>query len=368
MLEGEVDEKYFLSDKAVQGFIAHTKRHLEKGNGFKFEPTNGEGIAKTIVTAEGSRGYCNFIINNNNPQDKIIKHGSYSPSGYNASSVVDVNSISPTVMENHGTVTAVVCNEDKYKNMPLNAYTDGTCRTIKAQYQQSSVANFIRQDGLGATGVIAIKEGGVMVKEATKQGYAIAREGDSINIAIPNSKTRRGRVGHGIANTLDTGCQQAVVVKDGVMLDTYNQTIHNDVSCTIRTNINTANLHLIAEMKIKQVGNLVQHEVGFNNPQRGRLYDPSGISPTLNCCGGGGLEPKIVNCGENIRIRKLTPREYFRLQGVDDSDIDKIQAAGISNTQQYKLAGNSITVDVLYYIFKQMFLTDNIKTGQLELF
>lgn len=42
--------------------------------------------------------------------------------------------------------------------MPLNPYKDGTCRTIKAQYHQSSRANFIRQDGLGATGVIEVHE------------------------------------------------------------------------------------------------------------------------------------------------------------------------------------------------------------------
>ena len=58
---------------------------------------------------------------------------------------------------------------------------------------------------------------------------------------------------------------------------------------------------------------------------------------------------------ENFRIRKLTPRECFRLMGMRDSDIDKIQEAGISNTQQYKLAGNSIVVDVLEAIFKNLF-------------
>lgn len=56
------------------------------------------------------------------------------------------------------------------------------------------------------------------------------------------------------------------------------------------------------------------------------------------------------------RIRKLTPRECFRLMGVDDADIDKIQAAGISNSQQYKMAGNSIVVDVLYYQFFKAFI------------
>ena len=56
------------------------------------------------------------------------------------------------------------------------------------------------------------------------------------------------------------------------------------------------------------------------------------------------------------RIRKLTPRECFRLMGMRDDDIDKIQATGISNTQQYKIAGNSIVVNVLETIFKNLFM------------
>lgn len=58
---------------------------------------------------------------------------------------------------------------------------------------------------------------------------------------------------------------------------------------------------------------------------------------------------------KKYRIRKLTPTECFRLMGVDDADIKKIKDAGISDSQQYKLAGNSIVVDVLVGIFSQMF-------------
>lgn len=76
--------------------------------------------------------------------------------------------------------------------------------------------------------------------------------------------------------------------------------------------------------------------------------------------------------GKKFRIRKLTPRECFRLMGVNDSDIDKIQAAGVSNSGQYKLAGNSIVVDVLFHIFRKMFIEtepDNDgKPVQLSLF
>lgn len=52
---------------------------------------------------------------------------------------------------------------------------------------------------------------GVAIKEATIQGFDIAYPGDSINYSVPDSKTRRGRVGKGVANTLDTGCHQGVL-------------------------------------------------------------------------------------------------------------------------------------------------------------
>ena len=56
-----------------------------------------------------------------------------------------------------------------------------------------------------------------------------------------------------------------------------------------------------------------------------------------------------------FKIRKLTPKECFRLMGLTDNDIEKIQATGVSDTQQYKMAGNSIVVDVLEAIFKNLF-------------
>ncbi len=56
-----------------------------------------------------------------------------------------------------------------------------------------------------------------------------------------------------------------------------------------------------------------------------------------------------------VRIRKLTERECFRLMDMTEENIDKIQAAGISKTQQYRMAGNSIVVSCLYYIFRNLF-------------
>ena len=81
------------------------------------------------------------------------------------------------------------------------------------------------------------------------------------------------------------------------------------------------------------------------------------------------LPPELE--GRKVRIRRLTERELFRLMGVDDKDIDKIQASGVSRSAQCKLAGNSIVVDVLYHLFRKMFIDteEDIEEGtQLSLF
>ncbi|WP_421663608.1 DNA cytosine methyltransferase [Lysinibacillus telephonicus] len=107
----------------------------------------------------------------------------------------------------------------------------------------------------------------VLIKEATNQGFDVATKGDSINLAVPGSKTRRGRVGKGVANTLDTSCNQGVL--------------------------------------------------------------------------------------EGYRIRKLTPRECWRLQGFPDWAFDKAKEVN-SDSQLYKQAGNSVTVNVIYEIAKRL--------------
>lgn len=139
--------------------------------------------------------------------------------------------------------------------------------------------------------------------------------------------------------------------------------------------------------KINEINQIGMLDIKGNEQVR-RVYGDNGISPTLNTMQGGNRQPKIICeqrsdeglrffkdniCGTirtinsggdkrvietdgQFRIRKLTPRECFRLMGMNDCDIDKIQQAGISNSQQYKLAGNSIVVNVLEAIFRKLFL------------
>lgn len=162
---------------------------------------------------------------------------------------------------------------------------------------------------------------------------------------------------------------------------------------------------------IKQIGNIRKGTKTFDNPQSGRVYSPEGISPCLNTCQGGGLEPKFIvgdkmkivyekrtdegirtfkngyigalrtidSCGDKrvitdenenneLRIRKITPKEAWRLMGFSDKDFEKAKAEGISDSQLYKQAGNSIVTDVLYYIFKELhgampYLFDDLRVG-----
>lgn len=90
-----------------------------------------------------------------------------------------------------------------------------------------------------------------------------------------------------------------------------------------------------------------------SDSQGNRVYDTHGIAST-QCGNGGGLGAKTGLYLDNLRIRKLIPLECFRLMGFDDSDFYKIKNVGISDTQLYKMAGNSIVVNVLEEIFKKV--------------
>lgn len=80
------------------------------------------------------------------------------------------------------------------------------------------------------------------------------------------------------------------------------------------------------------------------------IYSKDGYSPTLLTCGGGGTEAKILD--DNEKIRKLTPREYWRLQGFSDEDFDKVRFQ--SDSQLRKQAGNSICVPMLESVLKDI--------------
>ena len=217
--------------------------HLRGGSGRKVFPLSGDGAS---ITCE---------------QPKINKVGNIRKKGKSQSGdVVSIDSLAPTL-----------CSTTTQKD-PLKVLIENGIKQfgiLQPNYNQSGVVYDI--DGISPT-IRAYQGGGlepkIRVKEATSKGYAEAEIGDSVNLSHPNSKTRRGRVGKQIANTLLTGESQGVVEPD-------------------------------------------------------------------------------------FRIRKLTPRECWRLQGFPDWAFDKAQEVN-SNSQLYKQAGNSVTVNVIAEIAKEL--------------
>ena len=153
----------------------------------------------------------------------------------------------------------------------------------------------------------AYAAGMILVKNNTKQGYLEATEGDGIDLAQPNSETRRGRVQKEAIQTLTT--QNNL----GVCVGTYQYSKSDNF------------------MKGKD-----------------RLQLGKEVSDTLQTTQKEGV---VYN---DLRIRKLTPKECFRLMGVKDEDYEKC-AKNQSDSSLYHLAGDSIVVDVLCHIFNQFF-------------
>ncbi len=209
------------------------------------------------------------------------------------------------------------------------------------------------------------KKGILSVREATIKGYTNVDIGDSINIERPNSKTRRGRVGRGVAQTLTTAPQQVVIEKYIGASRGRNPDNLSDRTVGIptkqRLEINSQGLS--NTITTVQKDNLViENKVNLDKPirlggifdklnqkhQAGSIWDIDAVSPTIDTMQGGYRQPLVIS---SLRIRKLTPKECWRLMGFDDEDFEKAQLSGVSNSQLYKQAGNSIVVDVLEKIF-----------------
>ena len=292
VLEDEVDEKYWLTQYQIESLIKHNERKQSEGCGFKTNFQSGEGISGAIKIKEGSREY-----------DTYIKVPTYGNSRLNA-------------MIAEGKI-------DPQETLWIDTYN----QRVDPDIAGTIIAR------VNASGHYLISD---------PRGCAMRGRPDA-----SGRNSQQIELGSDIANALTS------VQKDS----------------------------MIAEPRVIQVGNLVE-ESGYKNPHRGRIYSVEGIAPCLNCGEGGQREVKIIQRGHgyakggvfNIApalttskwqdnnfalieywIRKLTPRECFRLMDVPEHLIDRLLNAGISNSQLYNLAGNSIVVACLYHIFRKMF-------------
>lgn len=167
--------------------------------------------------------------------------------------------------------------------------------TVQAQYYKQHRGNIL------------------LIKNATKQGYLEAEEGDGIDISS-RMEYHRGTVQKGKVQTLNCGGGYGVVVKEPRVIGGFGEKKSNG---------------------------------GTQYYLQDRVYDNEIATTTTT---HEQFQPNYID--NQLRIRKLTPKECFRLMGVKDEDSDKLK--GISDMNLYHLAGDSIIVDVLMAIFSKM--------------
>lgn len=245
---------------------------------------------------------------------------------------------------------------------------------------------------------------GIAIREATKKGYTEAMEGDSVNTSFPNSKTRRGRVGKQVAQTLQAGeVNQGVVVdkghnfyaKDNILYDERQYVnlpdqfepdyiyvepvikvidkehiilinsddeqyeilkIKNDYYLSLGVSHNLKDvIQYVPKEQYGRLGkqasetmneNIEELKNGTTVNAYNKTIDQTGLSPTLTTR-PEGFKTAILPITEDLRIRKLTPLECWRLQGFSDEQFYKAKNSGVSKSQLYKQAGNAVTVNVV---------------------
>ena len=326
--------------------------------------------------------------------------------GQTSALVVSQDGIAPCVLENHGKVTAII--EDKYMEIKQLGYLDhGT-----GQHQSNTVYD---TNGI-VPSITTLEKGGTQQIKIMEEPKVIQKIGDR---GTDNYSC------HEYANCLSVS----------PMSDRNQMVVEPEV------------MGILEEPRCNVVGSL---DTSFEST--GRVYSPTGISPCLNTCGGGNLQPKIIDeqnmcirtdgtvgtlttdgsspkhnnriairqateqgyiecelggiadfsfpdskdrrgrvqeggrCSPALtsggiaglhrietryRIRKLTPKECYRLMGFTDEEFDKAQKVNC-NSQLYKQAGNSIVVDVLAALFQEIINADGTvndhKGEQINLF
>lgn len=184
------------------------------------------------------------------------------------------------------------------------------------------------------------------IKSATKKGYEEAQEGDSINISRPDSETRRGRVGKGVAQTIETSCNQYVISGRMVGRNPENPKSRKSGEKRVQTLEINENPEITNVITTVQKDNLVVLQRTRNDCVTTKT---DGTTGTIQAGGQSGAD-KIPNVVLKDRIRRLTPRECFRLMDFPES----FDFSVVSETQAYKQAGNSIVVACLEGIIKNL--------------
>lgn len=198
----------------------------------------------------------------------------------------------------------------------------------------------------GFAGKSGLYEIGLPIKVKTKEGFQIARPGDSIDLAYPTLNSRRGRVGSQIAHTVTPGNTQGCFFID------MNPPPHltEDARCITARQDSGISKHKgeHSGVFIEDAPRAILTPEKETVRQQGRRFkEPDEPMFTITAQDRHG----VIHRG---RVRKLTPRECWRLQGFTDEQFDKAVSAGLSDGRLYKMAGNAVSVPVITAIAQKI--------------
>lgn len=335
LLESEVDEKYYLSQEKVEKLCLNLDKEVSNTGSLDSKhtwdvviaasrgrnPSSREAGLPTEQRLEVNSSGCSNTLTTVQKDNYVVEAQVLTPKRTEYGKAIRKEYEAGNIKESRHNMTDMLPRTDGVSNTLTTVQKDnlcveylGNCLYPDKNYTGHNYAGAtFDADGLAPT--LNTMNGGnrepyVTIKTNTKEGYDIAEIGDSINFAVPTLTTRRGRIGKEVAQTLMTSCEQGVVVPINTCAD------------------GTANA-LTAHLHKETANDCVKLE--RHSPATG-----------------------VLEYSDGIRIRKLTPKECWRLMGFTDVEFDVAQLSGVSNSQLYKQAGNSIVVDVLAAIFKEL--------------
>lgn len=299
LLEDEVDDKFYISDEKVERFITN----LNDKNSLLYDPCQVKREGKSREYSEyaptlTSRDYKDPRLVNENVVRQVGNISDCNGAWDNpqVGRVYDVSGCSPTLntCSGGGHEPKVITGIDKSYNNPKFIETVN-CITSR---EDRGISN------RKSEGTVVLKIGNINPSGNGMNGSVYSEEGLS-----PTLTTNKG---------------------EGNKVAIKQATKQGYIEC--------------------EVGGVADLSYPDSKTRRGRVQDNGNTCPTVTA-----TETGICKIESPIRIRKLTPRETFRLMGFSDENFDAAQKAGVSNSQLYKQAGNSIVIDVLYYIYVELY-------------
>ena len=295
MLEDNVDEKYYLSDAMIKCFTRETEDNkFPRGERFKqaLKLTNEKNIAGAITTAAGNRATDNFILTKDTENYIEWEDGKN----------IQMN-----------------CRAWKDDKIVATLNTGGETKILETL--KKDLCNKLIEDGL-------VEEGDVVKHSYTQQ------------ILDGNKKCVEKNDGNMITLTTRGDCV-------GVCVGTYQYAKSNNfMQGKDRLQLGKETSDTLQTSPKEGVVTIGNYSPSKHNASR--IVDQEHLAPTVMENHG-----TITATNVGLRIRKLTPKEYFRLMGVKDEDYEKC-ARNQSDSSLYHLAGDSIVVNILMAIFKEM--------------